>query len=239
MPYEIPILIIPLTGGYFILSRSVLFRRRYETLSSQKLIFDSTIYGIFLLFGTYIFRQIIYYFCPQFFNSLDAFIRKFFFPHYAMLLGTALISFIFAISITYFINFIFERARRENLILINSIIKYGDELERFLLEATLNDKIISISLSNNKVYIGYAITSREPQKTNYVEILPLASGYRETENKILWLTTKYEAVIDAIKNKKELPYNNFKIVMNQNEIIATSFFDPEVYDKFHEQMRNK
>ena len=239
MPYEIPILIIPLAGGYLFLSKSIFLSHRYKSLSSQEILFDATIYGIFFLFGAYLLRQTAYYYWESLFNYADTVLRKFFFPHYAIFLGTALISFVIAFFFTYPVNLIFKHTWLSYHRFIISIRKYGDELERFLLDASLNQKIISISLSDNKVYIGFAITVSAPQKTNYVEILPLASGYRETESKILWITTPYESVIDAITNEDSLPLDKFKIVMNQDKIQSASFFDPEVYNKFQEDMKKK
>ncbi|MDP2673207.1 MAG: hypothetical protein Q8O84_05325 [Nanoarchaeota archaeon] len=239
MPYEIPTLIIPLVGGYFILSRSIFVSHRYENLNSQKLLFDTLIYSIPLLFGTYLVRQGIYYCSPPLFQEINLVLRKIFFPHNTVLLGTALISFFVAAFIVYPVNFILWLTKIGDYISINSIRQHGDELERFLLDASLNQKIISISLSDNKVYIGYAITVNGPQKTNYVEMLPLASGYRETENKILWITTSYESVIDAITNEDTPPLDKFKIVMNQDKIQSASFFDPQVYNKFQENMKKK
>ncbi len=48
MPYNIPSILLPLIGGYLVISKSILLRHRYKRISSQRLIFDSIIAGVFL-----------------------------------------------------------------------------------------------------------------------------------------------------------------------------------------------
>jgi hypothetical protein len=94
------------------------------------------------------------------------------------------------------------------------------------------------------VYIGFIAEVNEPQKTNYISLLPIFSGYRKPRSKRLVITTPYHDVVDAlIDNENEhieeaqedsLDSDYMKIVIKQDEILTASRFDPEVYNLFQD-----
>lgn len=231
MPYDIPTLLLPLVGGYLILVHSLFFKYRYERISSQKLIFESIIAGILLFFTTYLIRLGTYYLFPKLFQFFWNIIQ--FFPYHRVLLGTAIFSFLFSTSFVYLTNRLLRKrllSKRRFKIFVKAIKEHGDELEALFLEAFILRKLVQVTLKNNKIYIGFIERVNEPQKTNYTEIIPFWSGYREPTTKIARYNYFFESVLNSIKKNEDL-----KIIIKQDEILTASFFDPEIYDELQKQ----
>lgn len=92
---------------------------------------------------------------------------------------------------------------------------------------------IAFTLSNRKVYIGYAITGAK--HLNDIMILPLKSGYRCTEELRLELITDYQGVLEYIfKNDEDELVNRFLIAIPVREIVHASLHDLGYRDLFSE-----
>lgn len=243
MPYNIPALILPLIGGYIIINKAIFFRHKYRRISSQRLVFDSFIAGIILFAATYVIRQLIYYVFPsstEFCHNIVTY-----FPYHAKLLGTSVTSFLLAIGLVYMVNFIINRwfIEYKYNFFTRLIFEIGDELEQLFLESVLEPHLVQITLRNNKVYIGFIAEVNEPQKTNYIAVLPVASGYRKSKSKQLVITTPYNEVVDSLLRDNEntlqqiqgdFEIEYMRIVIKQDEILTANRFDPEVYNLFQE-----
>jgi hypothetical protein len=189
---------------------------------------------------TYIIRLFFFYTFPDLFKLFSNIINSF--HYHTCLLGTSSFSFIFAIIFTLSGNYILRQYFRKLKfkIFVSSIAFLGDELESLLLESLINSKIIQITLKNNKVYVGFIFEVNEPQKANYIIVVPLVSGYHDDLTKKLKFTTPYERVINPdLKKENNLPISDFKIVIKKDEILTANFFYPEVYDKFQEHMEEE
>ncbi|MDP2672323.1 MAG: hypothetical protein Q8O84_00735, partial [Nanoarchaeota archaeon] len=155
-------------------------------------------------------------------------------------LGTCGFTFAFSVIFTYPVNWIYWKWLKVQSfkLFAKAILKHGDELERTFLDSLKFKKLLQITLKNNKVYVGIVARVNEPQKTNYVEIFPVMSGYRESESKILHITIPYTKVIEALDKEGKTPIlKDFKIVIKQDEILTTTIFYPEIYDKFQEHAK--
>jgi len=108
---------------------------------------------------------------------------------------------------------------------------------KFLLNALLEEKSISITLKNHKVYVGRVIEMPEPKRPlKYVGILPLQSGYRERENKRMHLPVNYYDVYLKITKKekeggKTISIEDFQILIPESEIISANIFDYSTYEE--------
>lgn len=244
MPYNIPALILPLIGGYIIINKSLFFRHKYRRISSQRLVFDSFIAGIILFAATYFIRESIYFVLPSSEKLCHNIVS--YFPYHAKLLGTSVTSFLFAVAFVYSSNLVINKWFEDYKygFFTRLIFEIGDELEQLFLETLLEQDMVQISLKNNKVYIGFIAEVNEPQKTNYISLIPIFSGYRKPRSKRLVITTPYHDVVDAlIDNENEhieeaqedsLDSDYMKIVIKQDEILTASRFDPEVYNLFQD-----
>lgn len=233
MPYDIPLLLLPLVGGYFILAKSIFFHHTYKRIGSQKLIFDSIIAGIILSLITWLIRKMFYFLFPSFAGHTYEIIRNFSSPYHVELIGTTTFCFMFSLIFVFLINNvvrIFARKKFIFEIFSSAVLKLGDELEQFFLHAFVFRKLIMITLKNNKIYIGYIATINEPQKTNYIEIFPRISGYRKPISKVLKFTAYYEKVLEKENEKEKL----IRIIIKKDEILTATRFYPEIYSKFQE-----
>ena len=100
---------------------------------------------------------------------------------------------------------------------------------------------MQITLKNNKVYVGFSETIPIPQKTNYLTITPIISGYRDSETKRLHITTDYFKVVEEfIKDiEEQIDENidsihlNTDIIIKQDEILSASVYEQKIYDRFN------
>ncbi|MCX4046906.1 hypothetical protein ACET8K_03695 [Aeromonas veronii] len=121
----------------------------------------------------------------------------------------------------------------------------GDELEA-LVQASFRSKVpIAFELHSDKVYIGFPLQSFDPTQPSHgreLRILPLLSGYRESDGEHdLFLTSNYEQIYLAVdqhcKTEKHVLYGrtvkDFAKVIPLCEIRTYSLFDVSCYDLFH------
>lgn len=264
MPYNIPALLLPLIGGYIIINRAIFFRHRYRGINSQRLVFDSFIAGLILFAATYLLREITYFLFPQCVDFCTALVS--YFPYHAKLLGTSTASFVLAVGFMFSANSIIRRwfEEYEYNLFYNSIFELGDELEQLFLTTSLKGEPVQITLKNNKVYVGFITEVNEPQKTNYISILPLASGYREPKTKLMELTTPYQEIVEALESDEEditdgtkqeansqnaadvfeIEENDFLVqleemivVIKQDEILSANQFNAEIYQRFQDAIQ--
>jgi len=102
---------------------------------------------------------------------------------------------------------------------------------------------IMFTLNTGKIYIGWVKKEPEPSHNyEYIRILPLISGYRETESQKEIFVTFYNAVIKEVDNSsdglfKHLTENSFDIVFPVDSIVSAHPFQLEAYTLFKEQAK--
>jgi hypothetical protein len=231
MPYNL--LIFPLCGGYFILLNFVYFKYRYQRLSSQRILFNSIIAGVFLLFFTFILRAFIAFIFPE---AID-FIYEGFFQNFPIshinYLWTSVASFTIAICLTFFANSIVILFFGYQKPIGYAVRKYGDEVEKLFRTSAKTGELMQITLKNNKVYIGFTDIIPVPKETNYLKITPVLSGYRESESKILRLTTDYFDILDIyMSDHPKFNIYDIDISIKQDEILTAGIYDQNVFNLF-------
>ncbi len=222
MPWNL--LILPLIGGYFILSRCNLFKYKQQRLDKQRLVFDSILAGIIV----FILTMLIRYLVDVCFPELIPFIYNLF-PFHMPFIGTALSSFVISIIFTFSINI----STDEKSQLAKSIEKTGDELELMLLSSFTEANLLQFTLDTSKVYIGWVIELPIPLNTNYIRIIPAFSGFR-TDRRKLEITTHYLNVYDEIIKSSEEEINlNPDLIIKLDRIVSVSYFDTDLYERFN------
>ncbi len=110
-----------------------------------------------------------------------------------------------------------------------AIERHGNDLLRLLHTASLEEKTVSLSLDNGKVYIGVvaAAPNLAPHDT-YLAVTPFYSGYRSRETNELVLTVDYLGVY----NRENLEAKDFRVVLPMANIRVASFFDQSIYPSF-------
>lgn len=229
MPFNL--LLFPLLGGYYFL---VTFESRHKytqlRFSDQKLLFNSAIAGIALLTISFLATSVMSYFFKDFVSwvvkSSPIDIKYFW---------TSILSFLIACVSANILN-LWRRTHRLQYIR-QAIDAIGNELEVLLKKSFDEEILINITLKNNKFYIGWASALPIPSQSKFISIIPAYSGYRDEKTKELMFTTQYLEIYSTfIKEGKVKSINDLGVnqLINVNEMLSVSQFDPVIYERFAE-----
>lgn len=230
MPFNL--LLFPLVGGYYLIIRFRRFRYIHQRLERQKLLFNAVIAGTFLLIVAFALTFMARHLFAGQVEQLNRFLAINI-PYF----GTTILSFFLGIIIAEVGNLFVNNTRA----ISDSIDVIGNELELLLKTSFNEDRLVQITLKNDKFYVGWVLTLPIPQQSNYIKILPAFSGHRHPENKRLVFTTQYlnvyatyirEGLITSLEDL------NVNLIIRIDEIITASRFDIEMYERFNspEQM---
>tara|TARA_R110002072_G_C7728752_1_gene515562 strand:+ start:140 stop:730 length:591 start_codon:yes stop_codon:yes gene_type:complete len=179
MPWNL--LILPLVGGYYIISRYNHFKFKQQRLDRQRLIFDSVIMGVILIAATFIVRLLVELILP---NAVGWVYQ--FFPIQAPFIGTTFTSLLLAFLFVEIGNRTFCKDRKEQI--EEAIKKVGNELELILSSSFRHSKLLEFTLDTDKFYIGWVKELPIPTVSNYIRIIPVFSGYRDAEKRFVFTT---------------------------------------------------
>ncbi|MDX7715155.1 hypothetical protein [Aeromonas caviae] len=112
--------------------------------------------------------------------------------------------------------------------------------EVMLMEASARQVPVIVTLGSKKFYVGLVICPAfEHGESEYLELIPLLSGYRNKDNLTINITTNYRqhylesgisAGLGTAMNR--LTLNDFRVVAPRSEVETISFFDLDTYQKF-------
>lgn len=243
MPYNL--FIIPVITGYFILTTSSFFKYNSQRLVRSRILFETLLIGLLTICSGFGLRTIIQSLCPDIIAFFIEKLRQV--PinkplYFWTFIFSSLLSVIFFFILECFILYFYSK----NDAIVWAVNKNGDELEMIVKNSVLNGQTIQLTLKNDKVYIGFCEETPIPQKTNYLSISPILSGYREKETKKLVITTDYFKVVDEfieeIEEKKgeelEKISLNTDIVIKQDEILSARIYEQDIFDKFNKSIKN-
>lgn len=110
--------------------------------------------------------------------------------------------------------------------------------EAMLVEASARQFPIIATLSSRKFYVGLiTCPALEHGQSEYLEMLPLLSGYRNKDDLTIHITTNYYQHYADSNNPNGSPgvnLSDFRIVIPKDELETMSFFDIDAYKKFKE-----
>lgn len=241
------ILIIPIITGYYILNFSKLLKYSSQRFTRSRILFESVFIGIVIIAFGFFIRTLL----TLIFPSVIPFITKGL-NHIPiqkpLYLWTYVSSSIIAIIIFAIINVVINKYYHKNDPILWAVNKHGDELENLAKDSAEKGLTIQITLKSNKVYIGFCEQIPIPQKTNYLTISPILSGYRESETKKLVITTNYFNVVNEFINDIENNEDNedvidsitlnTDVIIKQDEILSAGIYEQEIYDKFNSTTHN-
>ncbi len=226
MPWNL--LILPLAGGYYLISRFNYYKFRQQRLDKQRLLFDSILSGIVLLAITLFIRNMAEYCFPGLINNLYTLL-----PIKAPYLGTTICSFIFSFVFTELGNRTFCRNRKKQIDI--AIKKVGNELESLLRVSFNESKLLEFTLDTNKVYVAWVKELPIPTVSHYIRVIPVFSGYRDKTKQLIFNThylSVYSSYIDEgrVKDYKDLDVD---LILTIDNLVSVSFFDIEMYERFN------
>lgn len=233
MPYNL--LLLPVIVGYFILIYSHYFKYNTQRLAQNRILFESVSVALIILTIGFVIRTLLEFISPEFTPWL---IEKLnFFPikkvdYFWTIIFTCLIAIVSVALTNLYLLWKFKKFQ-----LIGwAVDKNGDEIEKLFKKSVNEALFIQITLKNDKVYIGYSEIIPIPQKTNYLTLTPILSGYRD-EKKQLHITTDYFKVVDEflerLDNKEKSVTLNTDIIIKQDEILTASIYEQNIFDKFN------
>lgn len=227
MPFNL--LLLPLLGGYIFVSNCNYTKFHLLRYDSNRLLIPATILsGTLLLMLAAASVAVLTIVFPE---SIVWWKRTsestgLYFPY----LGTALLAFAYGCILWLPANTLY----REQRAIERAIQHHRDPLEMLLYDAFINDSLLSLTLRNGKVYIGWLATLQAPGTAQRISILPLMSGYRQSENKTVVITTYYSsayqrllATPDAAQPARSI--DNFIIVLPVAELLTANKFDPTLF----------
>jgi len=145
---------------------------------------------------------------------------------------------------SYLIFFLKRKLVQKNEILVTDLAKkiYKADLlkkilndspmDRLLLAALQEKKLIMFTFKNRQVYVGKLNSTGEPNENKGVDqeicIIPLMSGYRNDETLAVDLITHYKLI-----NK------DIYLTLRQEEILSITEFDMDAYEKFKDSSGEK
>lgn len=211
-------LLLPLLGGFIFISHW--WRTRYFVLrfDGHRLIFYSAAAGAFFL----TISTLITIFAASQLPELIGWWQPFRpFPH----LAKTFLAFLLGASIWWPLNRFFHDKQRE----IDRVIEEKDDpLEVMLRKALGRGRLIMFSVKNGKVYVGLVASLQDPSRTmQFIKIVPLMSGYRDKDTKVVQFTTFYPQVDETGQ-----PVKAFEVVLPAGELQSVNLFDATVHAKY-------
>ena len=149
-------------------------------------------------------------------------------------LGTSAIATLLGPLLAITANLVYPRTAVELHLFRNRV---NNSLERLLYRATRRKKMVMITLDDNKVYCGYVdwIPGSPGSTDAYLEILPVFSGYRDSDRRVA-LPTSYGPVLDQLGDAER---GQFKKVVPVARILSAGEFDPNHFGAFTKTQSDK
>lgn len=236
MPYNL--LLLPVIVGYFILIYSHYFKHNTQRLAQNRIIFESVSVALIILTIGFLLRTAVEYVFPKLIPFIISFLKII--PinkvdYLWTVVFSCAISIIFVLLTNLYLLWKFKKSQ-----LIGwAVDKNGDELEKLFKKSVDEALFIQITLKNDKVYIGFSEIIPIPQKTNYLTLTPILSGYRD-DKKQLHITTDYFAVVDefieGIDENKSITLNT-DVIIKQDEILTAGIYEQKIFDAFNKPKR--
>ena len=224
MPFNL--LLFPLVAGYYLLVRLEYLRYIQHRLDRQRLLFNSVLFGIFILLITFFIRSVAERFFPQLVGAVYAYL-----PIKTKFFGTTSCSLLISILFVEAANLIIKREKA-----IRYAIKYiGDELQLLCKSSFTESRLLQFTLDTGKFYIGWVKELPLPYISNYIRIIPAFSGYRGSMRELIF-TTQYLSVYysyieeGSVESIDEL---NSDLVLTVDSIVSAAFFYIEMYERFN------
>ncbi len=235
-----PLFLIALTAGYIFSRDFYLTKWEIARVEGQRLLFESAFWGIVLILFSWL-SFVVLDFLTQlqalsflFDNRLESFLTKHILHQMPMIPGLAvfLVTIFWGKALPKILNYFLD----ENIASEILIDKYGNHLEKLMEKAMSSSRMVSISLKNGKVYIGWPLRTTYLVKggNQYIRILPAVSGHRSQDTHALTLTTQYleiykkmEAQVDERESFQEgegLAIDDFEKVIRGDEIVTANIY---------------
>lgn len=223
------LLVLPLAAGYYLLTRSFYFKFRQQRLDRQRLLFETIISAVFILVGGFLLKTFLYDTLVNV-EIRDA-IQKINPLNKTPYSGTVLVSFILTLGVTWFSNLIADKKTE----IYKAIKKIGNEFELMASKSFKENRLVLISLKNDKFYIGWVKELPIPAQSNYIRVIPALSGYRDDEKRLEFTAHYLSAYAEYVGGGKVTDIADLEtdVVIGICEIVTISFYDQDLFEKLN------
>ncbi|MBD0319442.1 MAG: hypothetical protein ICV87_03850 [Gemmatimonadetes bacterium] len=225
MPFNV--LLLPLLGGFALVTRWNYTRFKTKRYSGERLIFYAAIAGVFLLMGAFLVVRTVALLLP----GLQASWHRAVPFAYA---GTSLLAFFLGLTGGAVLNLFTSRDAAVRAV----VEEWNDFLELLLDEAISKTSMVSLTLKSGKVYVGFITSNFDPAyDRKYIRLWPILSGYRDSETQEMKITTNYSLVYAEMDSSGTNPavVDDFQVIVPVGEVQSANLFDPRTYDLFNPQ----
>ena len=211
------LLILPLLGGFLLVHLFHFSRVRSQQLEGYRLLFWSGVSGSVLLALA---RLLTYWVVAVGLFKLSWVLKwHAFFP--VDFSGTGVTALALGVILPLVGNLCVGRQRAQDL----AVRRYGGGLSSLLHDAAMREFPVSVTLENRKTYVGFVIVAPNLDPSDqYVQILPLLSGYRDKDDLRLRLTNNYSEVYES----GGVDPSDFIVVLRVENIRMASLYDPNL-----------
>lgn len=257
------IIVFVLVLGYYYIDNDIESKHKFKKAQGWSAYFMVALKGSeFLMFGVAMTLgiEILLYLCMWLFNLLFVWGDMSDFTFANDFNNTEVKSFNLFTLITVFFTFAVAisqtaeaRKRKDSSELSQKVILkicYKDTIKKLKLEAFEREIQLMVTLKSRKVYVGIAdiekITNIDTFSDEFISIIPLSSGYRDSET-LDYIKTKDYSLIYKENNILEdesdgniLSFRQFRHIINMSEVESVSLFDPNIYESFksHQQLNS-
>jgi hypothetical protein len=195
------LLIFPFLGGYLFVRFWNYSRIQVMRSDKERLIIRSALAGTFLYAIAFLIRRGFAWGLPCQPDGLC--LASWWNQHFSAIADVSVMTLGLGLTLPWLVNLLpwFNRTRQ----IARAIEETADPLENFLKRARDEELAVAITLSSGKVYIAKVTQLYNPANpTDNLGLIPLSSGYRDTETKGLILTINYTNVIAKITEKRDV-----------------------------------
>lgn len=215
-----PLTLVALAAGYLFTTRFHFTSYQAERHSGYHLLFQSACWGIALLAvsqGLLVAEARVWPESASAVRWMNAELEG---------SGPFALAFTLSILIPPLLNRLYSRERAARRV----IRRQGSELEKLLYDSQAAAFPVSISLKNEKVYIGWPVYTPDPvHRLQDIRILPAASGFRHHATKELTISTEYGPVYEQIeKGSINMNAKDFEIVIALDEVRSANQFSLDI-----------
>ena len=219
---------VPLVGGYLFLKYCHYTRFSIRRASGHKLVLESAVMGLVLVALARIGISAVGMLTVSLDWVGETWARLAPFTH----ADTVTLAFVLGPLLARLVNIFYSESRG----LTRTIDDAGNTMELLFVESMASDSTVELTMLNGKVYVGWILNANvaEPER-KFVDLLPLASGYRAAETHEVTFTTNYAAVWGELsKNQTGSDQESYRVVVPVSEIRSARPFDFEVFFLFQE-----
>lgn len=194
------LLLLALAGGFVFANGWKRTRYRISRAQGQEIYFYAVLYGLFLLFLSFLLFWIARGIIP---DPWEERIGEEWARFLAPLEVPALPRFIGAFALGWLGAKVLNRISDDQITSKIVISEHGSQLEQFLYESILEAQLLFVAFDNRKVYVGWPtlqpkLKPRPDSNTEYFGLLPVRSGYLDETHLQPSFTTQYGPVYEKI-----------------------------------------